>query len=498
MTVRQGPPAREPVSAVKTDRSRSDRGFAVPTDRPHAPRPSRRVPLGPVIPMAVLLLLCGCAASPSAAGPTVIGGTAAEVASDKTTTPDSRSLSEPDAAPDAALEPVAAGPPCPAPGTDFKQWIGTYRTLAGVRGISAATLGRAFAGITEPNPTVIERDQYQPEFVRPIWEYIDSAVSAARVDRGRRAMAEARTLLDSIETEYAVPREIVAAIWGLESNFGSFLGSFDIVRAFTTLAQSGSRRGFACRELFALLELMDAGHYPTGKPEGSWAGAIGHTQFIPTTQQRFGVDFDRDGRIDLRGSAADALASTANHLSRHGWVPSLPWGFEVTVPKDFDWSSARPDLKRPTEAWIAAGVEPAIPRRLSQDERLASAWIFVPAGHAGPAFLVYNNFSVILRYNYATSYALGIGLLADALAGRPGLQASWPRQEKPLNRDERFTLQRLLNAGGFGAGSVDGIIGRQTRAALRAFQAQVGRPADGFATESILRLLAQRVTGAAP
>lgn len=351
--------------------------------------------------------------------------------------------------------------------------------------------------MTQPDATVLERDRYQPEFVRPIWDYLDSAVSEARISGGWRALTEARSLFDRIEADEGVPREIVAAIWGLESSYGSFLGGFDIVRAMATLAQAGSRRGFACRELFALLQLMEGGHYPRGKPPGSWAGAIGHTQFLPSTQQHYGVDFDGDGSIDLRGSAADALASAAHHLASHDWDPALPWGFEVVLPEGFDWSSARPDLKRPVASWLAGGVQPATPRALTPEQRQAAAWIFLPAGYAGPAFLVTDNFSVILRYNYATSYALGIGLLADALAGRPGLKASWPRHEQPLNRDDRVTLQRLLNAGGYGAGAEDGIIGRRTRAALRAFQSAAGRPADGFATQSILRLLQQQV-GATP
>lgn len=439
---------------------------------PPAPRRSTTL-----LRLVVVCALCGCAGIPSAAGP----------------------LPPPTAGPEAprsgALQPAASGPPCPAASTDFAAWTHTYRTLAGLSGIDARTLQAAFAGVSGPNPTVIERDTHQPEFVRPIWEYIDSAVSADRVARGRRAMAEARALLDGVEADYGVPRAIVAAIWGLESNFGSFLGSYDIVQSMATLASTGSRRSFACRELFALLQLMQSGHYPTGKPSGSWAGAIGHTQFLPSTQQQFGVDYDGNGSIDLRGSAADALASAANYLSSHGWTAGLPWGFEVILPDGFDFGSARPDLKRPAAAWIAAGARPAVARQLTDAQRQASTWLFVPAGYAGPAFLVFDNFSVILRYNYATSYALGIGLLSDALAGRPGLQATWPRHEQPLNRDERFALQRLLNAGGYGAGAVDGIIGRKTRAALRAFQADQGRPADGFATQSVLRLLETAVSG---
>lgn len=365
----------------------------------------------------------------------------------------------------------------------FASWRDGFRAEALLNGIDAGLFDRLFRGM-QPDQAVIDADSSQPEFTRPIWEYLDSAASPARVSYGRQMLAAQQRTLDGIEQRYGVPRQILVAIWGMESNFGRNIGSKDVIRSLATLAWHGRRADFARTQLLAALQILQQGHYRGGMMPGSWAGAMGQTQFIPTTFLDFAVDFDGDGRKDLWQSSSDALASAANYLSRSNWQSGQHWGFEVRLPAGFDYALADPAVRRSIAQWQQLGVMPQA--AIGAGESTQSATLLLPAGHRGPAFLVLSNFRSLLRYNNSTAYALGVGLLADRLAGAAALQASWPRDEKPLSRSQRVELQQRLAAAGFNPGVADGIIGANTRAAVRASQQRLGWPADG---EPTLRLL---------
>lgn len=364
---------------------------------------------------------------------------------------------------------------------DFRAWREEFRRYAASQGISERTLTQALDN-ARYRERVIELDRYQPEFVRPIWEYLDTAVSSTRINNGREKLAEHRDTAKQMQQRYGVPAEIIVAIWGIESNYGSNFGSFSALDAFATLAYDGRRRDFARGELLAALRIIDSGDIPADKMIGSWAGAMGHTQFIPSSFEAYAVDGDGDGRRDIWGSIADVMASTANYLAKAGWQRGQPWGAEVNLPSDFDYAQTE---RRSRDAWAAQGVR-AVSGELPGFD---SAAIIVPAGADGPAFMVGPNFRAILRYNNATSYALAVGTLADAIAGRAGIQQRWPREQAPLTRDDVRELQRQLNAAGYNVGGADGIMGPNTRRGLREFQRDQGLTPDGFATQALLERL---------
>ena len=375
-----------------------------------------------------------------------------------------------------------------APLLSFEEWRGLLRSDAIAAGIDPQLFDRAFAGITL-DPKVIAADSSQPEFSRPIWEYIDGAVSTPRVAQGRLLKAQHRPTLKAIRSAYAVDHEVLIAIWGLESNFGSNIGNNNVIRSLATLAYEGRRQVFWRSQLLAALQILQNGDSTTQKLIGSWAGAMGQTQFMPTTFNQYAVDFDGDGRRDLWHSTPDALASAAHYLHNSGWDNGQPWGFEVNLPASFDYALADPEVRHSLAQWRALGIAPvnAVDAR---DDNLAS--LFLPAGHRGPAFLLLNNFRSILKYNNSTAYALAIGLLSDALDGRPGVQAAWPRADRQLGRSERVELQVLLAQNGFEPGPADGIIGANTRKAVRAFQQRQGQPADGYPSFELLQQLRGR------
>lgn len=367
----------------------------------------------------------------------------------------------------------------------FNQWRDAFRRYAREQGISEATLREAFDEIRY-RERIIELDRYQPEFVRPIWEYLDTAVSSTRINNGQDRLAEHRRTAEQMEERYGVPAEIIVAIWGIESNYGSNFGDFSTLEALATLAYDGRRQQFARSELLAALRIIQEGDIAAEDMRGSWAGAMGHTQFIPTSFEAYAVDGDGDDRRDIWGSIPDVMASTANYLARAGWQPGQPWGVEVNLPDDYDYAQTG---RRSTQAWAEQGVE-AVSGMLP---RFDSAEVIVPAGAEGPAFLVGPNFRAILRYNNATSYALAVATLGDAIAGRDGIQQGWPREQAPLTRDDVQALQRGLNQAGYDVGGADGIMGPNTRQGLRAFQRDEGLTPDGFATQSLLERLRQRV-----
>lgn len=364
---------------------------------------------------------------------------------------------------------------------NFNQWLSEFRGYAASQGISEATLASAFDGLRYRD-RVIELDRYQPEFVRAIWQYLDSAVSSTRIANGQEKLAQHRETAQRMQQRYGVPAEIIVAIWGVESNYGSNFGDFSTLESLATLAYDGRRRDFARGELLAALRIIDQGDIAAEQMKGSWAGAMGHTQFIPSSFEAYAVDGDGDGRRDIWGSIPDVMASTANYLARAGWQAGQPWGAEVVLPASFDY--AQTDRLSSAE-WAAQGVR-AVDGDLPSFD---SAAVIVPAGANGPAFIVGPNFRAILRYNNATSYALAVATLGDAIAGREGISQAWPRDEAPLTRDDVRTLQQRLNSAGYSVGTADGIMGPNTQTGLRAFQRDQGLVPDGFATQSLLERL---------
>ncbi|MCB1507469.1 MAG: lytic murein transglycosylase [Hyphomicrobiaceae bacterium] len=374
----------------------------------------------------------------------------------------------------------------------FQRWVRDFRSTALSNGVSGATYDRAFAGVTEPDASVLRAASHQPEFTRAIWDYLDSAVSDTRLTNGRRMLERYRGVLDVIEARYGVDRHIVVAIWGMESSYGAVLDNHDIVkpviRSLATLAYGDSRRArFGREQLLAALRILERGHTTPDRMTGSWAGAMGHTQFIPTTYLSYAADYEGDGRIDIWDNPADALASTAHYLARSGWVTGHTWGYEVEIPAGFDWRLADESTERSLAEWQRIGLRRTGGRTFPRPEDTAK--LIAPAGSGGPVFLMLRNFDVIKRYNNATSYALAVGHLADRLAGYPAFASSWPRSSRPLSRSDTEELQRLLTRRGYDTGGADGRIGPNTRRAIRSYQAAAGLTPDGYADSRLLSRL---------
>lgn len=376
---------------------------------------------------------------------------------------------------------VASGPALAQP--SFAAWLADFRAEARASGLSQATLDRALAGIA-PSPRVLELDRHQPEFTRTFWQYLDNAISPERIAEGRRRLAIHADLLAAIRDRYGVQPRFLVALWGLETGYGSFLGDFPVPEALATLAY-GSRRAEMFRaELIDALSLIEAGDISAGRMRGSWAGAMGQVQFMPSTYRRFAVDFDSDGRRDLWSSTPDALASGANYLAAIGWQSDETWGREVRLPADFPWVLADLSLALPLVEWQRHGVRRIDGRNLPEADLMAS--LILPMGHQGPAFLVYDNFRAIMRWNNSSFYAIAVGHLADRLAGGGPLLGPRPPVERSLRHREVTELQTLLAARGYDPGEADGLAGPRTRRALRSFQTEIGVPADGFPTLDML------------
>lgn len=403
-------------------------------------------------------------------------------------TPAQALTTTPEPAPSVAATAAIAPAPTPvAVALNFDEWRTLLRSDAIAAGIDPALFDRAFAGI-EPNPDVLKADSSQPEFTRPVWEYLDGAVAQTRINRGRVLMLQQRGDLSRIEQRYGVASEVLVAIWGLESNFGGNIGNHNVVRSLATLAYEGRRQAFWRSQLLAVLQILQHGDISPERLVGSWAGAMGQTQFMPTTYNEHAVDFDGDGKRDLWNSSGDALASAAHYLQSAGWQSGQSWGYEVNLPQGFDYAMADPEVRRSIAEWRALGVQPAsTPLQPVTDDVMAT--LMLPAGHRGPVFLLQSNFRSILRYNNSTAYALAIGLLSDALRGGNGVLAAWPRDERQLGRSERLELQERLAAKGFDPGPADGIIGANTRKAIRALQLQLNWPADGYPNSALLEQL---------
>lgn len=368
----------------------------------------------------------------------------------------------------------------------FDRWIAGFRDRASARGISDAVLDRAFAGIAY-NTYVIEKDRNQGEFTKTIWDYLDKAVSDLRVENGQKALREHRKLLDRIEKAYGVEKEIVVAVWGLESSYGENRGDIPLIEALATLAYDGRRGGFFESQLLAALTIIQSGDVAPRNMTGSWAGAMGHTQFIPTSYLAFAVDFTGDGRRDIwADDPADALASTAAYLAKSGWRSGQPWGVEVVVPAAFDFGLTGERVRKSADEWAALGIRDTRGRAVGDH---GPASILMPAGARGAAFMIFGNFKAIEAYNAADAYVIAVGHLADRLRGGPPIQAAWPREDRALVLAERVELQERLSRAGFDTGGADGKIGPNTIAAIRAFQRSIGAIPDGYASLDILRRL---------
>ncbi len=365
----------------------------------------------------------------------------------------------------------------------FDQWIDGFRTRAQAEGISAPVLNAAFSGVLY-NTDVIARDRNQSEFTRTIWEYLDRAASNERVLTGREALRANAELLGRIEERYDVPAEIVAAIWGMESAYGTFRGTENTVEALATLSFDGRRGAFFETQLIAALRILDNGDVSARGMTGSWAGAMGHTQFIPTSYQAHAVDFDADGRRDIwSDDPTDALASTAAYLADAGWVKGQPWGVEVRLPDGFDMELTGHGVKRTPADWAALGVRNVYGEPVPDH---GTASVILPGGMRGAAFMVFKNFRVLARYNAADAYVIGVGHLADRIRGGPQVQADWPRDLRALRLAELSEMQERLTAAGFDTKGVDGRIGPNSIAAIRAFQRAKGLVPDGYASTDVL------------
>jgi lytic murein transglycosylase len=369
---------------------------------------------------------------------------------------------------------------------DFDGWLSGFRARLLLDGYSAEEIDREFAGLTA-DPRVIAADGRQPEFSKPVGDYVKGTVSEDRVRQGR-VFRESLTFFPAVEQRFGVPREILIAIWAVESNFGRIQGDMDVLRCMATLAADGRRRGWAEGQIKAALEILRSGDATRATLRGSWAGAMGQTQFIPTSYLQAAVDQDGDGHRNIWTSQSDALASAANLLRQGGWKPGVGWAREVVLPAGFDYGLSE-GPRHPPAWWADLGVTTADGRGWSAADAAADAGLILPAGASGPAFLALPNHFAIRTYNNSTAYALSVGLLADRFAGSSGVIAAWPA-ETPLSLADRTSAQDNLRRLGFDPGGSDGVVGAGTRNALRGWQKARRRPADGYLSIEVVRALA--------
>jgi membrane-bound lytic murein transglycosylase B len=373
----------------------------------------------------------------------------------------------------------------------FERWIASFRATAVKSGVSGSIYDRAFRDVTEIDPEVLEKARYQPEFTAPVWDYFDNRVHENSVAVGRLMAVKYKAVLDRIEAKYGVDRHILLAIWSMESNYGEILKNDkvmrNVVRSLATLAYGDKRRAkFARTQLIAALKILQTGDIDESHLTGSWAGAMGHTQFIPTSYQAYAVDADGNGRRDIWNSVPDALATAANLLRKNGWSAGKTWGYEVSLPGGRKFPNGSMSLAK----WQGLGVERSSGKAFRNGSDKAE--LKVPDGRSGPAFLVINNFYVLKRYNNADKYALAVGLLADEIAGSGGLVRDWNRPFTKLSFAEKQELQERLSTHGYYDGKFDGKIGEGSRSAIKAFQAQAGLTQDGHPSMEVLSKLRQR------
>ncbi|HET7802902.1 MAG TPA: lytic murein transglycosylase [Pseudolabrys sp.] len=376
-----------------------------------------------------------------------------------------------------------------ASAANFHGCIQRLWPAAAKRGISRNTFAKYTAALT-PDLRIMDLLDNQPEFTKSVWDYLDILVTGERIERGRALLEKYRSVFDAVERAYGVDRYTIAAIWGVETNYGTLGGERPVLRSTATLACIGRRQNYFREEFLSTLEILQHGDVRPEHLVGSWAGAFGPTQFMPTAFKRYAVDFDRDGRRDVVDSIPDIIASTANNLKKDGWVTGRTWGYEVIVPATFNFLLADHRRSMTLREWERHGIRRPDGHPFPRPDD--HAFLLVPAGVQGPGFLMLTNFSVIMKYNPAEAYALAIGHLADRLRGGGPFAQDWPRYERVLSRTERLELQQLLARHGFDVGEPDGQFGLKTRAAIREFQARSGRIPDGFASAGILDQLRAR------
>nr|WP_306151848.1 lytic murein transglycosylase [Roseovarius sp. MMSF_3281] len=371
----------------------------------------------------------------------------------------------------------------------FQRWIDGFRGRARAQGISSRVFDQAFRGVRY-NTGVVEKDRNQSEFTKKIWDYLDSAANPVRVSDGKKMLRRHRRALNAIERRYGVEKEVVLAVWGMESSYGDRRGTLPVIESLATLAFDGRRGAFFEKQLIAALKILQSGDVTPRNMKGSWAGAMGHTQFIPTSYEAYAVDFTGDGKRDIwSDDPTDALASTAAYLKRFGWTKGQPWGVEVKVPRGFSPGRAKRSNTAMPSYWATQGVVDMQGRPIRD---FGPASIMLPAGTNGPAFMVFDNFRVIERYNNADAYVIGVGHLSDRIKGGPPIRASWPRGYNPLSFDEKKELQRRLKRKGFAVEKIDGLIGPNTVGAIQAFQRSIGVTADGHPSQTVLGHLRRR------
>jgi membrane-bound lytic murein transglycosylase B len=373
-----------------------------------------------------------------------------------------------------------------AAAANFRNCLEEIWPLAQRRNVPRALFDQLMAGVT-PDLRIMDLLDSQPEFTKAVWEYLDILVTDERIADGRGILAKHRAHFDAMEKSYGIDRHVIASIWGIESNYGTRIGDRSVIRSTATLACVGRRQDYFRDELLAALEIVARGDLRPEQLRGSWAGAFGPTQFMPTVYRRFAVDADGDGRRDVVESVPDLVASTANFFKRENWISGQSWGYEVVLPKGFDFLQADRSQTKTMQEWERAGIRRAggrpFPRATDR------AFLLVPAGAQGPSFLMLPNFRAIMKYNPSEAYALAIGHLADRLRGGEAFAQPWPRHERVLSREERLELQQHLARHGYDVGEPDGRFGPRTRNALRAFQTAVGVIPDGFATVALLERL---------
>ncbi|WP_312967269.1 lytic murein transglycosylase [Acinetobacter gerneri] len=379
---------------------------------------------------------------------------------------------------------------------NFQNCIANLRSQAVASGVSGDTYNRYTQNLT-PDYSVIDKLNYQPEFSTPIWDYMSGLVDQERVDKGREKIAQYRDVLNRVQAAYGVPAETVVAVWGVESNFGDISGKYPLLQALGTLSCEGRRQSYFRSEFFATMRILQRGDLTVDQLKGSWAGAFGHTQFMPSTYERLAVDFDGDGRRDLVSSVPDALASTANFLKKGGWQTGMPWGFEVKIPTGASVAGESRRNKKPLSSWVNRGFTrvdgtPIIQGNLSDS---TSAGLMMPAGANGPAFLVFKNFDAIYGYNAAESYALAIAHLSDRLQAKGEFVTPWPTDDAGTSRAERREIQNYLLKKGYDIGDADGLIGDKTRQAIQQEQMKLGLKATGRAGQQILSVLRNQNAG---
>lgn len=375
----------------------------------------------------------------------------------------------------------------------FNAWLAAAAAEARTEGISEATIRGVLLRI-KPVPKVLVLDQKQPEFTQTFWTYAANATNNDRVAQGRAALTARAALFQAVQARYGVQPSILAAFWGMETGYGKIMGDFSTVDALATLAFEGRRADLFRAEMFAALKLIDSGRTPASQLRGSWAGAFGNMQFMPSSALTYGVDGDGDGRIDLRGSVPDALFSAGNFLQALHWRAGQSWGRQVALPLHFDIGAAGLGNRHAVADWAAAGVTHIDGTPLDTADQAAAAGgaaLVLPAGVKGPAFLVFDNFRVIMNWNHSVLYALSVGLLSDRLAGLPPMQGVQPVDDRPLSRNEMIELQTRLANAGYAIGKTDGLAGGQTLEAVKAYQRKHGLPPDGYPDPSLLAAVRQ-------